>query len=100
MVRSEIPWPNLSRTTASSPHSTGAGIPEGAMNLAKVLNICPTNPSARPISHGDCAPGTAHSQQLASHQFWPRSKHSSDQTRDNIKAGVLKRESFGIAFHE
>jgi hypothetical protein len=57
-------------------------------------------PFSRPISHGDRASGTAHSQQLARHEIRPWSKHCSDQAGYDVEAGVFKRELFGIAFHE
>jgi len=37
---------------------------------------------------------------LAGHEFRPRSKHGSDQAGYDIEAGVFKRESFSVAFHE
>ena len=64
-------------------------MPEGAMNLAKVLNICPMNPSGRPISHGDGASGTAHAQQFASYEFRPRGKHGTHQADHDVEAGIF-----------
>jgi hypothetical protein len=57
------------------------------------------NPS-RPISHGDGASGTAHSQQFAGHEFRPRGKHRSEQASYDVEAGILKWECFGVAFPE
>ena len=52
-MRSDNPWPSLSRTVVSSPHRTGEGIPDGAMNFETVLNIWPTKPCGSPIGHGN-----------------------------------------------
>jgi hypothetical protein len=66
------------------------------MNLDEGFEHLSHESFARPISHGDSVSGTADSQQLACHEFWPRSKHNSDEAGYDVEAGVFKRERFGF----
>jgi len=43
---------------------------------------------------------TAHSQQLADHEFRPRGKHYPDQADYDIETGIFKRKRLGVTFNE
>ena len=72
----------------------------GSYELCEGLEHLSDESFARPISHGDGAPGTAHSKQLAGHERRPWGKHDPDQAGYDVEAGIFKWERFGVAFPE
>ena len=70
------------------------------MKLAKVLNICPTNPSEVQFPMAIIPPGLHTRNNSSRHNFRPRRKHCSNQARDHVKTAIFKRQIFGIAFDE
>src|SRR5437762_13628552 len=74
--------------------------PRGSDELGEGFEHLSYESFAGPIPHRNRTSRTAHSQQLARHDVRSRSEHGSDQTRDDVEAGVFKWERFGIAFYE
>ena len=93
-----MPSLKRSRTVASSPHSTGEGMPEGAICLAMILNICPMKPAGRPVGHGDHAAGPAHAREFGRHQFRTRREHGPEHADHGVKLAVVIRQGLGVAF--
>jgi len=82
---------------ASSPHSTGEGIPDGAICFAIVLNMSPMNPAGVQLAMAIIPPGRHTRVSSAATKSGRDANIAPIKLDDYVKLGIVIRQSFGIA---
>jgi hypothetical protein len=75
-------------------------MPEGAMNLAKVLNICPMYPSFVQFPMAIVPPGLHTRSSSRATSSGRGASICPDQADYDIETGIFKRKRLGVTFNE